>query len=105
MAKAKLSQNDILNKEFKKAMNGYNKDEVDVFLDVIIKDYEAFRTEIDTLQAENEKLKALLHESKKRMEEVRHTSPQPNEGAVSLDILKRISNLEIAVFGGKRNNQ
>lgn len=101
--KTQLTQNDIYSKEFKKGMNGYNKDEVDTFLDVVIKDYDAFNGEIKRLKEENEKLKALLLESKKRIEVAKSSAPGHSEGTVSLDVLKRISNLEIAVFGGKRN--
>lgn len=104
MIKTQLTQNDIYTKEFKKGMNGYNKDEVDTFLDIVIKDYETFDGEINRLKEENEKLKALLLESKKRIEAAKSVAtPGHAEGTVSLDVLKRISNLEIAVFGGKRN--
>ena len=39
--KIKLTAKDILEKEFKTGMRGYQQ-EVDKFLDMIIKDYEAF---------------------------------------------------------------
>ncbi len=40
--KIKLTAKDILEKEFKTGMRGYQQEEVDKFLDMIIKDYEAF---------------------------------------------------------------
>ncbi|MEH7388472.1 DivIVA domain-containing protein, partial [Bacillus sp. JJ1521] len=38
--KIKLTATQILEKEFKSGMKGYKQEEVDKFLDVIIKDYE-----------------------------------------------------------------
>jgi DivIVA domain-containing protein len=40
--KVKLSKLEVLNKDFKKSFIGYNCDEVDSFLDIIIKDYDEF---------------------------------------------------------------
>ena len=50
--KVKLSAKDILEKEFKTGMRGYQQEEVDKFLDMIIKDYETFNQEIEKLQQE-----------------------------------------------------
>lgn len=47
----------ILEKEFKRQMKGYNVDEVDQFLDIIMEDYDNFNKMIEELQAENERLK------------------------------------------------
>ena len=47
---------DILDKKFKNKVRGYDPDEVDEFLDGIIRDYEAFTNEIDRLKEENTKL-------------------------------------------------
>lgn len=38
----KLKASDILEREFKTGLRGYNQEEVDIFLDDIIQDYEAF---------------------------------------------------------------
>ena len=46
---------DILDKKFKNKVRGYDPDEVDEFLDGIIRDYEAFTNEIDRLKEENTK--------------------------------------------------
>ncbi|WP_027409164.1 cell division regulator GpsB [Anoxybacteroides tepidamans] len=90
----KLTAKDILEKEFKVSMRGYNQDEVDQFLDMIIKDYEAFHQEIEELQQENMRLKHQLQESQKRQ-------PTPTTGTTNFDILQRLSNLEKHVFGNK----
>ncbi len=94
--KVKLTAKDILEKEFKSAMRGYKPEDVDKFLDFIIKDYETFHQEIEDLQQENLRLKKQLEESSRR----------PNQqttavGTTNFDILKRLSNLEKHVFGSK----
>lgn len=94
---AELSANDILEKEFKNAMRGYHQEEVDTFLDIIIKDYEFYETELKRLRQENDRLKASVSESKSR--------PAPNNNQSNYDVLKRLSHLEKAVFGGRINDR
>jgi len=54
----KLTENDILEKEFKKSkIGGYNKEEVDLFLDEILDDYEFFTKTIVELKKANEILR------------------------------------------------
>ncbi|MCY8455285.1 DivIVA domain-containing protein, partial [Bacillus spizizenii] len=43
--KVKLSAKEILEKEFKTGVRGYKQEDVDKFLDMIIKDYETFHQE------------------------------------------------------------
>lgn len=93
MDQIRLTVEDIVNKEFKKSMRGYNEEEVDRFLDIIIEDYETFMKEINRLNEEIERLKKNQDSSYNR----RSASSQPIN--VNYDILKRISNLEKAVFG------
>ncbi|HLS08248.1 cell division regulator GpsB [Lentibacillus sp.] len=88
-----LTGKDILEKDFKTAMRGYNQEEVDEFLDTIIQDYEVFNQEIDKLRQENERLR-------KQSDQTRSRQATPNH-QVNYDILKRVSNLEKAVFGNK----
>ncbi len=96
--KIKLTAKDILEKEFKAGMRGYKPEDVDQFLDVIIRDYEAFYQEIEELKQENAKLR-------KKVEEPATRSSQPFQqaapGTTNFDILKRLSNLEKHVFGNK----
>jgi len=87
----RLTSKDILEKDFKISMRGYNQIEVDEFLDMIIKDYEAFNQEIEKLKLENERLR-------KQTEQVR-TRPAQTSHQVNYDVLKRLSNLEKEVFG------
>ncbi|SDJ68154.1 cell division regulator GpsB [Sediminibacillus albus] len=88
-----LSGKDILEKNFKTAMRGYNQEEVDEYLDTIIQDYEAYQQEIERLRQENERLK--------RQSDPSRTRTAPTNHQVNYDILKRVSNLEKAVFGKK----
>ena len=90
----KLDSKTILEKEFKTGMRGYNQEEVDLFLDTVIQDYEAFKKRIAELERENGELKNEVSTAQKR--------PASNApGTTNFDLLKRISNLEKAVFGSK----
>ena len=105
----KLSAKDIYEKDFEKTMSrGYRREEVDAFLDDIITDYQKMadmNSEVVKLSEENNKLKKELEELRLR---VATSRPQDNKSFASgsansnnnnVDILKRISNLEKAVFG------
>ncbi|MCZ3394371.1 DivIVA domain-containing protein, partial [Enterococcus faecium] len=46
---------DILQKEFKPKMRGYDPADVDTFLDSVIKDYENFGKEIERMKNENDR--------------------------------------------------
>ncbi|MBU8681820.1 cell division regulator GpsB [Bacillus haynesii] len=91
--KVKLSAKEILEKEFKTGVRGYKQEDVDKFLDMVIKDYEVFHQEIEELQQENLQLKKQLEEANKRQPAQSNTT--------NFDILKRLSNLEKHVFGSK----
>lgn len=93
MTTEQLKAKDILDKSFKSSMRGYNQEEVDAFLDEIIKDYEQFNNQIDRLKQENERLKSQAEQTKPRTQSSNHQ--------VNYDILKRLSNLEKAVYGKK----
>ncbi|GAA5415332.1 cell cycle protein GpsB [Paraliobacillus ryukyuensis] len=88
-----ISTKEILDKEFKTSMRGYNQEEVDAFLDIIIKDYEAFLNHIEKLEQDNSRLRKQSEQTRSR--------PVTSNHQVNYDILKRLSNLEKAVFGKK----
>jgi len=92
--KFNLTAKEILEKEFKTGVRGYKQEEVDKFLDLVIKDYETFHSMIDELQQENLRLKKQLEDSSRRQ-------PIQPAGTTNFDILKRLSNLEKHVFGSK----
>lgn len=90
-----LTPKEILEKDFKIRFRGYEQDEVDKFLDIIIKDYETFQTELEAIQNENARLKRELN----KLSELRRNNN--TTGNTNYDILKRLSNLEKHVFGNK----
>ncbi|WP_347860504.1 cell division regulator GpsB [Salimicrobium sp. PL1-032A] len=109
-----LTGKEILEKDFKTAIRGYNQEEVDEFLDLVIKDYEQYDELIRDLKAENERLKKSrsVQTGKNQGERqetrlrqtgsINQTSPtQQSNHQVNYDILKRLSNLEKAVFGNR----
>lgn len=98
-----LSGKAILEKDFKTAMRGYNQEEVDEFLDAIIQDYDIFTQEVERLTQEKEQLQQEIDRLKKTTTEhsTLKRAPQPPT-QVNYDVLKRLSNLEKAVFGNKQ---
>lgn len=108
---------DILQKEFRQKMRGYDPNDVDSFLDNIIKDYEAFNKQLQELSDENDRLKVQVDELNKQLAvsgnqpmtttgaanptPSRQTAGQPMSSATNMDILKRLSNLERRVFGSQ----
>lgn len=77
---ASLTSLDIHNKEFDNRLRGYDRFQVDEFLDKIYLDYEFFDKTIKKLKKENEELrsKQKLHEN---------------------DLIDRIRDLEVAQWG------
>ncbi|UQS83570.1 cell division regulator GpsB [Bombilactobacillus thymidiniphilus] len=120
MKEINLDPKQIVEKQFKPTMRGYNGKEVDTFLDQIIKDYESFADNISELKAENERLTAEIKSLKSAPRQVEPTpveqvtpaqsvsTPDTNEsslpGTTNYDILKRLSNLERHVFGQSVDN-
>ncbi|RSL33293.1 cell division regulator GpsB [Salibacterium salarium] len=106
MQQIQLTGKEILDKDFKSSMKGYNKDEVDQFLDMIIQDYEAYEERVSELESQLEqtkKQKTSDRETRYNREQNATTEEHtmPNTGGTNYDILKRLSNLEKEVFGKK----
>ncbi|MCI3029616.1 MAG: cell division regulator GpsB [Desemzia incerta] len=102
MADRTLTTKDILQKEFKTGMRGYNPAEVDEYLDEVIRDYESYNKEISQLKAENERLHSKVDELTKQVSLQKPSqSGQSANTVTNFDILKRLSNLERHVFGSK----
>ncbi len=102
--KINLSEQDILNKDFKIDTRGYRPQEVDKFLDMIIADYTEFnatikrqREEIQALTEDNIKLKQEYHKLLSRLEAAGNSDI--GSSVNNVDLLKRISQLEKIVFG------
>lgn len=113
----KLSPNDILKKQFKVKMKGYDQEEVDTYLDEIINDYETFAQIISTLHEKIDKLEKQLATSTPNNQTVveddvktyQPSAPQYNSLAASqtelseaetttVAMIQRISTLERKVY-------
>lgn len=105
MANRELTQKEILEKDFGKKVRGYDPKEVDEFLDIIIKDYKAFESDIAELKAENERLINKLDELSKQQTVKSQNQSQNGSSVTNFDILKRLSNLERHVFGSKLDDE
>ena len=98
-----LTPQDILEKEFKVDARGYRAQEVDKFLDMIIKDYteynkviKSLNREINTLTEENNRLRSEL----RKLKELESVAGRDSRRSVNnVDLLKRISQLEKIVYG------
>ncbi|MDY3948057.1 MAG: cell division regulator GpsB [Bacilli bacterium] len=98
-----LTPQDILEKEFKVDARGYRAQEVDKFLDMIIKDYteynkviKSLNREINTLTEENNRLRSEL----RKLKELESVAESDSRRSVNnVDLLKRISQLEKIVYG------
>lgn len=99
-----LTQDDILEKEFKIDTRGYRLKEVDQFLDLIIADYGTFIDIIKKQEMEKDRLTEEVIRLKKQLRDasvnVEIAKASGNTQTVNnVDILKRISNLEKVIFG------
>lgn len=97
-----LTTQDILDKEFKIDARGYRPQEVDKFLDMVIRDYTEFMNIIKKLEKENriltEDYNKLKNEYRKLKDNISFSSETGN-GTNNIDLLRRLSNLEKIVYG------
>ena len=124
----KYTQKDILERVFKQKRMGvvYDQADVDNFLDDIIKDYGAYAGRIDQLQNEVARLQTALKASQEQLVAVKQQpqtvtpaatvipeapyvapvveTPKPAQVVTNLDLIKRVANLERAVFGHDAEN-
>ena len=97
-----LTIKDILNKEFKIDARGYRLQEVDKFLDIIIKDYNEYNNIIKDLDRER---KSLIQENQDLKQEVRNLKSSieavklDEKEITNVDLIRRISQLEKIVLG------
>ncbi|EHJ51894.1 cell division regulator GpsB [Streptococcus macacae] len=108
MANIIYTPKEIFEQDFKVSVRGFNRKEVDEFLDDVIKDYETYIAAVEELRSENTRLKEEIKKLKQRPEAAKTAStvtPSVDSthvaasAATNFDILKRISRLEKEVFG------
>ena len=97
-----LSPQDIFDKEFKIDTRGYRLQEVDKFLDIIIKDYNEYNNIIRALDKDR---KTLIEENQALKNEVRNLKSSIEAARIgekeitNVDLLRRISQLEKIILG------
>ena len=97
-----LTMQDILEKEFKIDARGYRLQEVDKFLDIIIKDYNEYNNIIRSLEKDK---KMLIEENQALRNEVRNLKASIEAAKIgekeitNVDLLRRISQLEKIILG------
>lgn len=101
-----LNPQEILNHDFKLDARGYRPQEVDKYLDLVIRDYTEYNNIIHKLGSEMEELNsenyALKQEIRRLQEEIltlQEESENKTANVTNIDLLRRISQLEKAVFG------
>ena len=101
-----LTPKEILDKEFKIDARGYRPQEVDKFLDMVIRDYSEFLStikrqerEIKDLNEDNLKLKQEIRRLKMTIEAAEGDGANGGKNISNVDMLRRISQLEKIVFG------
>ena len=102
-----LTPQEILDKEFKIDARGYRPQEVDKFLDMVIRDYTEFISVIKKLEKDardltddNVKLKNEFRRLKTSIDAAgTSASESPSRSVNNVDLLRRLSQLEKVVFG------
>ena len=99
-----LTVKDIFEKEFKLDTRGYRPQEVDKFLDLVMRDYEEFiainkelSNELKALSEDNLKLKQEIRSLRMKLDVLKERANE--SGTNSVDVLKRLSNLEKIIYG------
>ncbi len=100
-----LTSKEILEKDFKIDTRGYRPQEVDRFLDLIIKDYDEMMSMIHELEEDkkdlledNIRLKKEVRNLRSKLDVITESDPQGASGA-NADLLRRLSNLEKIIYG------
>ena len=97
-----LTMQDILEKEFKIDARGYRLQEVDKFLDVIIKDYNEYNNIIRSLEKEKKNLieeNAVLKNEVSNLKSSIEAARIGEKEITNVDLLRRISQLEKIILG------
>lgn len=100
-----LTAEQVLEKEFKIDARGYRPQEVDKFLDMVIRDYTEYNSiikkldhDLRNLTEDNSKLKQEIRYLQEQLE-LKSTREDKSPSYTNVDLLKRISQLEKVVFG------
>lgn len=96
-----LNAEELLNKQFNIDFKGYSAIEVDQFLDLVIADYQEYDALIENLGARLHAAEAMIKDLKAQnmMLEAKVQVEDKPVVVDHVDILKRLTHLENAVFG------
>lgn len=101
-----LTAQEILEHDFKIDARGYRPQEVDKFLDMIIRDYTEYNSiiknlenQINDLTNDNYTLKGEIRKMQERLDTAQTEIENRPNSVTNIDLLKRISQLEKVVFG------
>ena len=101
-----LTPQEILDKDFKIDARGYRPQEVDKFLDMVIRDYTEFisiiknqEKEINNLNHEKSDLKSEIRRLRSNIEAAEDSVASGFKSVNNVDLLRRFSQLEKVVFG------
>ena len=101
-----LTVKDIYNKEFKLDTRGYRPQEVDKFLDLVMRDYEEWIAinkelvnEIKQMNEDNLHLKQEIRSLKTKLDIVKEGTDSETSPSGNVDVLRRLSNLEKVIYG------
>ena len=100
--KIALTMQNILEKEFKIDARGYRMQEVDQFLDIIIRDYNEYNNIIKRLIDEKQSLSSensLLKQEIRDLRSTIDTLKSEEKEITNVDLLRRISQLEKIILG------
>ena len=109
--KLTLTSDEILNKEFALQYKGYVPQEVDGFLDEVLKNYKVIEDIRDYYETQNkalQKTNSILRnkvdelETKLEMEKNKNNSYEKVDNNSNLDLIKKIAKLESELFQTKR---
>lgn len=100
--KIALTMQNILEKEFKVDARGYRMQEVDQFLDIIIRDYNEYNNIIRGLISDKKMLASENANLKQEIRDLKSTIDTLKSGEkeiTNVDLLRRISQLEKIILG------
>ena len=100
--KIALTMQNILEKEFKVDARGYRMQEVDQFLDIIIRDYNEYNNIINGLINEKKLIALENADLKQEIRDLKSTIDTLKSGEkeiTNVDLLRRISQLEKIILG------
>lgn len=100
--KIALTMQDILEKDFNVDTRGYRMQEVDQFLDIIIRDYNEYNNTIKGLVRDKENLvkeNGMLKQQLRGLEQSIEAAKGNEKEITNVDLLRRISQLEKIILG------